>query len=102
MEKVFTGDALTFCISATIVEESTPPERKTPSGTSAVIRILVASLKSSSRYEIASSADPSYRSSTARRVASATDQYEMGSCAVLGSDSFSTSLVPGGSLQIPR
>ena len=37
MVKVRTGRALCACISATTVEESMPPERKAPSGTSATI-----------------------------------------------------------------
>ena len=44
--------------SATTVEESIPPERKTPSGTSASIRSLTASRRSMSRRSIASSAEP--------------------------------------------
>ena len=37
MVKVFTGRDDCFCISATTVEESMPPDRNAPSGTSAII-----------------------------------------------------------------
>jgi hypothetical protein len=45
MEKVFTGCELSCAIKATIVEESTPPERNAPSGTSEIILSLVDSRK---------------------------------------------------------
>ena len=38
IEKVFTGCVEAAAISATTIEESTPPERNAPSGTSAIIR----------------------------------------------------------------
>ncbi len=44
--KVSTGRDICSAISATLAEESTPPERKTPKGTSAIIRFLIDSRSS--------------------------------------------------------
>ena len=51
MVKVFTGRVDCVCMSATTVEESTPPERKAPKGTSAIIcpAVLCMSSRASSR-----------------------------------------------------
>ena len=38
-ENVRTGRSMSSDINATFVEESTPPERKTPNGTSDIIRL---------------------------------------------------------------
>ena len=54
MEKVFTGRVLCACIRATTVEESIPPERNAPSGTSAIIRSLTESRSSASSRSTAS------------------------------------------------
>ena len=43
IEQVLTGERLASAISATTLEESTPPDRKAPSGTSATIRLVTAS-----------------------------------------------------------
>ena len=53
IEKVFTGPELARAISATMVEESVPPLRNAPSGTSEIKRMRVASssrCSSSSRH----------------------------------------------------
>jgi hypothetical protein len=42
MAKVFTGRGLADCISATVSEESMPPERNAPRGTSEIMRISTA------------------------------------------------------------
>jgi hypothetical protein len=46
MEKVFTGRVESVAMSATTVDESTPPDRKAPSGTSATMRRRTASRRS--------------------------------------------------------
>jgi hypothetical protein len=51
---VRTGRVLSACISATTVDESMPPDRKAPSGTSAIMRRLTASRSSVSSPSIAS------------------------------------------------
>ena len=48
IEKVRTGRVLCACISATTVDESMPPDRNAPSGTSAIMRRLTASRSSAS------------------------------------------------------
>src|SRR5439155_26491832 len=48
MEKVLTGAGLCLCIKATIREESTPPDKNAPRGTSATIRNFTASLSKAS------------------------------------------------------
>ena len=53
MENVFTGDELARAISATTMEESTPPLSNAPKGTSLISRIRTASASrrsSSSRH----------------------------------------------------
>ncbi len=47
-EKVRTGSLISSDIRATLVDESTPPERKTPKGTSAIIRFSIEARSSSS------------------------------------------------------
>src|SRR5215208_7544631 len=54
MENVFTGRSLWACINATTVDESIPPERKAPRGTSATIRRRTASRSRVSRCSTAS------------------------------------------------
>ena len=56
MEKVFTVPAAAFRISATVREESIPPERNAPSGTSLIIRYR---MEESSRADSSSSYSPS-------------------------------------------
>ena len=58
MEQVFTGSRDTRDMSATTALESTPPLRKAPSGTSAIIRQAVAFCMSSKSSASASSAQP--------------------------------------------
>ena len=58
IEKVFTGPEAAFRISATTREESIPPERNAPSGTSLIIRYR---MEESSRAESSSSYSPSLR-----------------------------------------
>ena len=58
MVNVFTGRGLWACIRATIVEESIPPERKAPSGTSATIWRPTASRSSASSRSVASASVP--------------------------------------------
>ena len=55
---VFTGTPVAFCISATTSEESMPPERKAPSGTSEIIRLRTESPRRPSSSSSASSTDP--------------------------------------------
>src|SRR5689334_19095438 len=45
MENVFTGVELSWAINATTVDESTPPERKAPNGTSDISLSLIDSRK---------------------------------------------------------
>ena len=58
MVNVFTGRGLDFCIKATIADESMPPERKAPNGTSATIRERTELVSKPSRFSIASSGVP--------------------------------------------
>ena len=58
LKKVLTGVALCACMQATMVEESMPPERKAPSGTSASIRAATAFRIAASRQLIASCSLP--------------------------------------------
>ncbi len=58
MEKVRIGCDDCDCINATTVEESIPPDRKAPSGTSAIIWRLTASRNSISSWSTASSGLP--------------------------------------------
>src|SRR6266704_948007 len=58
IENVRTGSADCACIKAAIVEESIPPERKTPSGTSATIRIFTAARSKVSSCSTASASVP--------------------------------------------
>ena len=69
MEKLRTGVSLFACISAVTVEESIPPDRNAPSGTSETMRPVTASLSSASSR---SRASPSLRSSGAACPRSAT------------------------------
>src|ERR1700733_9810495 len=50
---VRTGPVADRAISAALVEESRPPDKKTPNGTSAIIRFRTASARSSLRREAA-------------------------------------------------
>jgi hypothetical protein len=59
MEKVLTGELLTSLIRATTVEESTPPERNAPSGTSDISRTRTASRRISRTRSPASSSEMS-------------------------------------------
>ena len=72
--KVLTGRSLWTCINAATVDESIPPDRKTPSGTSAIIRSDVASRKSASSSSTASRSDPRYLLSTEPSANCAADQ----------------------------
>ena len=56
MVKLRTGRLVQACICATISDESTPPERKAPIGTSAIMRPRTASRSRSSSPAAASSA----------------------------------------------
>jgi hypothetical protein len=47
-ENVRTGSLMSSLISATFVDESTPPDRKTPNGTSLIIRLAIEPRSSSS------------------------------------------------------
>ena len=96
------GVVLCACISATIVEESTPPERNTPSGTSATIRRLTALPRSFSRATRASSAEPSNGCRTPRSATSAADQYPTGVGDASPSSIDTLSRVAGGILKTPR
>ncbi len=55
MEKVLTGSDISSLISATTAEESIPPERKAPRGTSDIRRTRTASRKTSTARSPASS-----------------------------------------------
>ena len=57
--KVRTGVALCCCISATTMLESTPPERKAPTGTSATMRAATESDSTASKRSAMASAVPS-------------------------------------------
>jgi hypothetical protein len=96
---VRTGTTLCACINAVTSDESTPPERNTPSGTSETMRRRTASRSSLSNSCDASSSDPRKRCSMPRITASRTDQYVVVSIArVAGSN---VSIVPGMSLKTP-
>ncbi len=58
MEKLRTGRVLDFCISASTVDESMPPDKKAPKGTSAIMRRLTASVSNASSSAAASSSEP--------------------------------------------
>src|SRR5688500_1913795 len=54
IEKVLRGAGFVFLMSAQIIEESKPPERNAPTGTSAIIRVATALVNSSSNASMAS------------------------------------------------
>ena len=102
MVKVLTGRSLWACMSATTAEESIPPDRNAPSGTSASIRILTASRSSASNSSRASAGDPANGSAHPRSTISRADQYASGSAGAAALVAPTLSRVPGGSLETPR
>ena len=64
VEKVRIGCDERSAISATLVDESTPPDRKTPNGTSDIIRFSIESA-SNSRVRLTISASPIARTAAA-------------------------------------
>ena len=74
MEKVFTGFDDCACISATMVDESMPPDRKAPSGTSATICWPMALRSSASSSRMASASEPCQGAATPATATSASDQ----------------------------
>ncbi len=100
MVKVFTGRGESFCISATTVDESTPPERKAPSGTSAIICLAMADSSFCPSPSIASSAVSESGSATPASATPEPDQYS----STRGSAAPASSVrkLPGASLAMPR
>src|SRR2546421_7881727 len=98
MEKVLTGVVLRACIIDTTIEESIPPERNAPRGTSAVIRSLTDSLKRASNWAIASSSDSWNGLATEFVATCLADQYEvnLGSVSLVATSK--DRIVAGGSL----
>src|SRR5271156_3670204 len=78
MENVFTRPRLWVCINDTMVDESMPPERKAPRGTSDRIRIRTASRSIQSSCSIASCSSHSRGWETASLTTSRSDQYGWG------------------------
>jgi hypothetical protein len=74
MEKLRTGRDAFACISATTVEESTPPDRKAPSGTSATMRRRTASLSKDSSASVASVSSIAVRPASPAWTTSSSDQ----------------------------
>src|SRR5215217_8136061 len=97
MENVFTGRSLWACINATTVDESTPPERKAPRGTSATIRSRTASRSKVSRCSAASASVSVKGAATPRSATSLADQKGTGVELYLV-DEGRVRIVPGGSL----
>ena len=75
MVKVFTGRDDCACISPTMVDESIPPDRKAPSGTSAIICWRTALPSSPSSWAMASMSVPFHGAATPARATPASDQY---------------------------
>src|SRR3546814_3563301 len=73
MEKLRTGRDECACISAVTVEESTPPDKKAPSGTSAIMRFWTASPSRASSAETASSSLPAKGTEVPSARAAASD-----------------------------
>src|SRR5688572_5378344 len=84
MLKVRTGRVDCACIEATTSDESMPPERNAPSGTSEIIRSPTQRFKSVSNAVIASSSDISDFTAEAFSYADCTDQYGIDSLADVG------------------
>src|SRR5215813_11552944 len=100
MENVRTGCDDCACIRATTVDESTPPDRKTPSGTSAIIRSATASRKRRSRLSTASASEPENGFASPAFTTAFADQKGTG----FGDETASARSVrmqPGGSLETP-
>ncbi len=74
MENVFTGRADCACINATTVDESMPPDRKAPSGTSAIICAPTASFSKVSSWSTACCALPVKGLATPLRMCCSADQ----------------------------
>ncbi len=75
MVNVLTGILVWDCIKETTVEESIPPERNAPKGTSAIIRLEIASWRSESKTAPASSFVPLKRLVCDFSIMSLADQY---------------------------
>src|SRR3989344_5870899 len=75
MEKVLTGRDDWTCISATTVEESTPPDKNAPNGTSAIICWRTASLSNTSSSSTAWPGVPVKALATPDTAVCAPDQY---------------------------
>src|ERR1051326_4805744 len=78
MLKVLIGRRLWACITATTNEESMPPERNAPTGTSATICKPTAAFKSRVRYWTASRRLPEKGRSMPALAADQSDQYGCG------------------------
>ncbi len=98
MENVRTGRVALACISATTVDESIPPDRNAPSGTSATMRRLIASLSRSSSSSAAASSVSDNRGDCASRMTSSRDQNALMAGAA---PDFATSICPGGNFSTP-
>src|SRR5690349_25153358 len=104
MVKVFTGCMDCACINATTVEESTPPDRNAPSGTSAIIWPATELRNRLSSSSAASLSLPR----KGLRVASVTvcdnDQYgrDLGRDCALISSAVMDNTVPGSSFEMPK
>ena len=102
MVNVLTGRLLCACINATMVDESTPPDRNAPSGTSATICFATASRSNASKRSAASISVPAkgtLASTTAFMFQNATGA---GKAPGLTAAVATVRNVPGGSLKIPR
>ena len=74
MVNVFTGPTLAAFIRATTVEESMPPDRNAPSGTSAIMRRFTASWSNSSSWSVSSVSLPRSGDRSPVRATSRADQ----------------------------
>jgi hypothetical protein len=88
-----------FCARATIVDESMPPERKAPTGTSASSCIFTAAERSRSSSSMHSAGLARKRSLAPRAADSAADQYVPREDGV--AESVKRSQVPGISFSMP-
>ncbi len=92
MVKVRTGRAAFLCISATTMDESTPPDKKAPSGTSDIMRASTARASESRSSSFASALSVNGRSRAAS-AASTADQNGRGSPTLNAPLTMSTSTV---------
>ncbi len=100
MVKVCTGRVDWACISATTVDESTPPDRNAPSGTSAIIWAPTASLSKASSASTACAGVPANGVARPAVHCCAADQYLCSTGS--GRAAETVSRQPGSSLAIPR